>query len=275
MGQYHRFINFDSNEGFDTNGGWKLMEWAYVGNTTTKAFQQLMKTSWKGNKVAVVGDYCNDVLEDESFYSHKVFSDIVKQYPRYDNMKTTAPEYESPFNMINELNVAPSKPEKVRIDRYVINKKLKTYIDLKDCPAEHASVWEGKIGFLRIYSPALLLAVSNGLGGGDYASPYDKEKIGSWIETSDSVEFSNKKPSKEYKYEKVCFYEGWDCNTQDWKSLPENDVKTIAQDIANEVKEKRLKIEEIDSLSFYSFSFLSLAEKKEIKRLAKELANKQ
>ena len=55
MGQYHKFMNFDKKEILNPPGPLKLMEWSYQQNEYMLQIENLLKTSWKGDRVLVIG----------------------------------------------------------------------------------------------------------------------------------------------------------------------------------------------------------------------------
>ena len=73
MGQYHQFMNFDKKEVYSPKFLRKLTEWSYQRNDYMLEVEELLKTSWKGDRVFVVGDYVSD------FYANSEHSDILLQ----------------------------------------------------------------------------------------------------------------------------------------------------------------------------------------------------
>ena len=63
MGQYHKFMNFDKKEILNPPGLLKLMEWSYQQNEYMLQIENLLKTSWKGDRVLVIGDYADDFYD--------------------------------------------------------------------------------------------------------------------------------------------------------------------------------------------------------------------
>ena len=50
MGQYHKFMNFDKKEVYSPNFLRKLTEWSYQSNDYMLDVEELLKTSWKGDR---------------------------------------------------------------------------------------------------------------------------------------------------------------------------------------------------------------------------------
>ena len=67
MGQYHKFMNFDKKEILNPPGLLKLMEWSYQQNEYMLQIENLLKTSWKGDRVLVIGDYADDFYDYNDF----------------------------------------------------------------------------------------------------------------------------------------------------------------------------------------------------------------
>ena len=74
MGQYHKFMNFDKKEILEPPSFRKLMEWSYQENEYMLHLENLLKTSWKGDRVLVIGDYVNEYYDGE--YSSEVLNKI-------------------------------------------------------------------------------------------------------------------------------------------------------------------------------------------------------
>ena len=109
MGQYHQFMNFDKKEVYSPKFLRKLTEWSYQRNDYMLEVEELLKTSWKGDRVFVVGDYVSD------FYDNSEHSDILlqirKENPNYRNRSI----YDYPYKEV-EVNTNHKIPY-----RYIYN----------------------------------------------------------------------------------------------------------------------------------------------------------
>lgn len=83
--------------------------------------------------------------------------------------------------------------------RYLYNTKRKEYVDSFKILPSYVEEYKSEINFLKLDAYSLLIAIGNGLGGGDYCGP-DENLVGLWATTSDSIIISEKSP-KEYAEE--------------------------------------------------------------------------
>lgn len=204
MGQYYTIINLTKREFLEPYGGVKLMEWSYCYNNTTTHLMNLLAGDWFGDKVVVAGDY-TDREDFERYkpdasvhpeygvqniysYADAKFKNVSKSKNKYDDWNDSSTrmklkkKYQIVFNATRkELVVMGRLPyvleyyEKLddgRI-RYVGNepKHRELYRDYPNLYVEHKRT---------IFAPSLLLATSNGRGGGDYGG-VDGELCGSWV----------------------------------------------------------------------------------------------
>ena len=122
MGQYHKFMNFDKKEILNPPGLLKLMEWSYQQNEYMLQIENLLKTSWKGDRVLVIGDYADDFYEGE--YSSELLKTIREENKEYGLHNIYDYPYKELKNTSFYSNRLPS--------RYIYNDSIKEYIDLKD-----------------------------------------------------------------------------------------------------------------------------------------------
>lgn len=185
MGQYYKIVNVDKEEmlyPFKFNCGLKLMKWAYANNPMVLALYNLLATSWKGDRVYVIGDYADFSVPSECWY--KPLKALFYE-KGIEDLYTYAAEY--------FLDVSEYTDRENNCYQYIYNHALKVYIDLNKCPIEDAKSF-GKYSFVtftRISPLPLLLAMGNGRGGGDFANCMNGFKyVGTWCNTVQSIEIS-------------------------------------------------------------------------------------
>ena len=226
MGQYYRFVNIDKWEYIsprDFDIGTRLMEWSYKNNEFVKAMCSLMQNQWKGDRVYIVGDYASSQGYKDTCYT-SLLVNIEKELGFYDKCSVNGDGHRSEYlttlyefadnNFVNISN----EVETSRTARYVYNHSQKVYLDL--CHANiawiHGSAYKNKDECREIkvsavqYSPLpLLLAMGNGLGGGDYTGEFDQDLVGSWCKDVTQLELTTSKLSncKHYKEFKPNFSE--------------------------------------------------------------------
>lgn len=263
MGQYHKFMNFDKKEILEPPGLLKLMEWSYQRNEYMLQIENLIKTSWKGDRVLVIGDYADDFYEDS--YSSDLLKTIRDENKDY-NIKNI---YDYPYKIINNSsfysNHLPS--------RYIYNDALKQYIDLKKQPIQWVC-YDKNLNLLdgsKIHPLSLVLSCCNGAGGGDYYADniYD---VGCWASTSGSLRLSDELLNLDYKEANLIFNE---------MSEKEDNIEIIMDYITENFKVDDIK--KIENLKFPPSFFLDEAEKSTIiersiqnikdKELKKEVKN--
>lgn len=239
MGQYHKFMNFDKKQVIEPTSFRKLMEWNYQTNEYLLSVERLLKTSWKGDNVLVVGDYVDDFYNDEQ--SKELFQKIIKENKEYNSYNI----YDYPYKEINvsEINNLPT--------RYIYNHNKKQYVDLKKQPIQWIYYNEETncIFGTKIHPLGLLLSCSNGAGGGDYFA-LNYEYVGNWINDSKCLELSDTLLNKNYKEFKIKFDEN--------KSKKSNNAKLI------EYLSKNIDEENLKNITFSSSLFLTDSEKKYI-----------
>lgn len=146
MGQYYKPLNLDTNEyliSHDYNNGLKLMEHSYYKNNFVGEIMMLLMNEWNGHKVIWGGDYADNA--ENEYFNEK-------------NKKITPQNYsKSNLEIISKSHV-------------FINYDKKTYCKI-DCCDIDGDGWQ-------VNPIPLLLANSNGRGGGDYR--LDNEMVGCW-----------------------------------------------------------------------------------------------
>lgn len=203
MGQYHTIANFDKKEYLKINGGSKLMEFSWQNCSTSLAFENLLKTDWKNDYVLVVGDYAR--IEDARVDNPRGYFALKELYQKYDYLKNIEDIYDYVQENFKETSIEVDKNN--YSSRYIINEETNEYIDLKNENIQtfYYDKENNKLVSRRINPLFLMLAISNGLGGGDYYGRSD-EYIGYWTENPQRFSFTDIKP-KGYKELDVHFDE--------------------------------------------------------------------
>lgn len=206
MGQYYVIANFDKKEYIaphDLDCGAKLMETCYsviedgnlYSNGYVATFVHLLKGRWKNDKVAVIGDYADINFAYDNDFKASMPEACAFVNSLYENIgELSNDSVGSQFsNILDYIESNFKKLTKLKdknyhdkpIPRYLINTKRKEYYDLEKMP---------ELDTLRIVPLTLLLAIGNGLGGGDYRTedcPGLKNSIGSWTTTSEFIRFAD------------------------------------------------------------------------------------
>lgn len=187
MGQYYKtIIKYEhKNEPIAVDSlGYKLMEHNYFDNRHTDAVTKLIYN--KPCQLAEMGDYADDYLlnpecQTETFRkkSNETKLDLAVLYHKY--------RFEDSINIYEDNNSEPYKPKWDYNKLWFVNHTQKIGIHLGKAMERS----KNKDGWI-LYTPNLLCAVGNGLGGGDY---YDNlpffEEVGAWagdiVEITDSL----------------------------------------------------------------------------------------
>jgi hypothetical protein len=216
MKQYYTAVNLDKKELICPHAldcGSKLMDFSYAtksghANYFIRAFTALMDGSWMGDRVFVVGD-CYDVLDKNTPYY--VPDGILKE--RKDIITTNSFQHFPWLDLYNaeedggfkELDFKKEDLEGLIIPRYICNKERNEYVDIQALPT--IGLWTNEDGIEEeeiIFPLTLLLALGNGLGGGDYHG-IDEKYVGSWAPTTRDIFLSNNIPEG-YKQFPVSFF---------------------------------------------------------------------
>lgn len=184
MGQYYKLVNFDKKEfvePWSLDCGAKLTEWSYCRAPMVCALMNLIAEKWKGDRVYVVGDYAD--LDDTSVNWYKACKEIVHEIG-VDNIYSYATE--------NFKNITKEVDTGLYDWKRIYNHYTKQFIDLSKCPIEWT--WlddETKELCISSFAPlALLLAMGNGRGGGDYHG-HNADLVRSWCNFTKYIEISN------------------------------------------------------------------------------------
>lgn len=241
MGQYHKFMNFDKKEVLETPGLSKLMEWSYQKNEYMLQVENLMKTSWKGDRVLVIGDYASDFYKGQ--YSSELLKTIREENKEYNVNNIYHYPYKPITNSSFYSNRLPS--------RYIYNDALKEYIDLKKQPIQWIC-YDEKLNLMdgaKIHPLSLVLSCCNGAGGGDYYAE-NRDKVGCWAATSGSLRLTDELLDLNYKEANLIFNEF---------SEKENNAEIIIDYITKNFTIDKIK--KVENLKFTPSFFLDEKEK--------------
>lgn len=189
MGQYYRIINADKKESFspwDFDSGAKLMEFGYNGTSVIKALTSLLMGEWKGDRVYIVGDYADtsDMSECWAKTYEKLYDEMEADFaPTEEDMKYGW----SVYSMADKWDFPEYIEEDIK-PRYIYNHDTEQYIDLEHCPIEWTRYYEGEAYCDSVSPLALLLAMGNDRGGGDYHNAFNSyDKVGAWVTSSEYI----------------------------------------------------------------------------------------
>lgn len=240
MGQYHKFMNFDKKQVLVPSSLRKLTEWSYQLNDDLLQVEKLLKTSWKGDNVLVIGDYVDE------FYANSKHTDLLKNIRKINNDYNIENIYYYPYEKISISNY-DSIPT-----RYIYNHAKEIYLDLKRQPIQWIDYDEEKhcIYGAKFHPLSLLLSCSNGAGGGDYYS-INKEYIGEWAFDSKNLELSDNLLDLPYHELDISFDE------RQYKDKSNDEM--LIDFISSNIKE-----EELSKIKFSKALFLSKEEKENI-----------
>ena len=212
MGQYYTFVNMDKKERLYSHSfgsGLKLMESAYVGNSYIEAAAHLLAGSWKGDRVFYCGDYAWDdpdgsacdrlhELSDRDPYEYADQCDDISTRFAACEGNTRLEGFETAaggrgFRSVPLEGAFDIKPEHYR---YVVNETKGLFVDRETAPVAWVWVEGSDYGIVRSDPLPLFLAIGNGLGGGDYWGPSEKQ-VGSWA--GDAIVPTNERPSEGFQ----------------------------------------------------------------------------
>lgn len=175
MGQYFHVVNIDKKVSIaphDLGQPTKLTEHSFVGNPLMNHVAALLATHWKGDRVVWAGDYADP--EDETFHDDSASGNLYQtDYPQEKRL--------------------PQLYEEVVL---FANHDKNEYFTLDNLPVCSYG--------LIIHPLSILVATSNGQGGGDYFGP-NKEMAGRW--KGDRIKaYSNR---KEFEIKKAVSLKEW------------------------------------------------------------------
>lgn len=231
MGQYYnveqryKYINIDKRIIVCANYGLELCKHSWLGNNSVVIpIKQLVKTEWQGDRVIQLGDCVDgmaastELREEQLKFIKKIKKEVGMtndQSLYWDNVadegetfkKYTLKELFDSYDLKLEYDAEympvtfNEKGQKCSCDqfRYLYNTKRKEYVDSFKILPSYVEEYKSEINFVKLDAYSLLIAIGNGLGGGDYFGP-DENLVGLWASTSDSIIISEKSP-KEYAEE--------------------------------------------------------------------------
>lgn len=167
MGQYYRAVDIDTGEcilTWDHDCGAKLTEHSYVGNGFTDAVQHAIG---EGRRIVLCGDYAWDGGYGDRLRAMGFDAD--------------------PWESDRRIPVAADAVEPGGY-RFTIDVDRGEYVDRSRACVAWVTRDEGtgKVSIVRYDPTCLLLAVGNGLGGGDYRdhgdgdAPSNADMVGAW-----------------------------------------------------------------------------------------------
>lgn len=210
MGQYYKVVNIDKKEYMYSEAGIKLMEWSYNRNTLVLNLMKKLANEWKGDRVFVVGDYAlsSDRIDsdnNEKDYDYDLLEKIEKELDIYNREDGG---YPITLYYFADKNYQEIKLEKIENEeyKYIYNHKRKEFINLEHCPL--AWLYKDKNNFKQVkVSPlSLLLALGNGMGGGDYGGN-NENLVGKYINEVQDLEVTKEPLNLDYTEFRPEFYE--------------------------------------------------------------------
>lgn len=201
VGQYYVVANFDKKEFMSSNFGLKLTEWSYNRNLLVVSMQEKMATDWKGDRVYVVGDYADSESEIKNTELIRNLEDEFINNTEFDSL------YDMIYDTFNKIDFVDSKEKEYR---FIINHKKRQYVDMEHCPLDvHLGAFEslGKWYHATMAPLPILLALGNGVGGGDYFG-HNEDLVGEWAQDSDALEISEEMLYPQYKEFNPDFHSG-------------------------------------------------------------------
>ena len=201
MGQYYKGIILDKNYkkvdnpvlfGVTTwtfDGGAKLMEHSWVGNTYVNIYMRLLAGQYYDSRVVWGGDYA-----EERFSGNRTAYQLINE----ENEKEFLKQVEGCKAWGTCYGGNPS----YRIEgefpnyKYLINFTKRKYVEIPAYDPNDDDTW-------YVHPLPLLCADGNGGGGGDYFSPCNKDLVGKWA--YDRIGVGNEIPEgfTLLKYDKV------------------------------------------------------------------------
>lgn len=212
MGQYYIVANIDKKEYMRSNGGVKLMEWSYNRNDLILNLMNKLANEWKGDRVYIVGDYAlsSDRIDKEKQpaekdYDYDILEKLEKELGIYNQKENGYYKtlYSFASDNFKELGVKKLNKEEYK---YIYNHKRKEFIDLRHCPLAWLYKEKQKYNVVTIAPISLLLALGNGMGGGDYFGN-NNELVGKYIADIENLEITKEPLNIGYKEFRPEFYE--------------------------------------------------------------------
>lgn len=210
MGQYYKVVNIDKKQYMYSDGGIKLMEWSYNRNPLILNLMNKLSNEWKGDRVFVVGDYAisGDRIDNENNKKDYDYDLLKKLEQELDIFEKDGEGYP-----ITLYGYADKKYEEIALDKieneeykYIYNHKRKEFINLEHCPLAWLYKEKNNYVQVKIAPISLLLALGNGMGGGDYWG-YNENLVGKYINEVESLEITKEPLDLNYTEFRPEFYE--------------------------------------------------------------------
>lgn len=210
MGQYYKVVNIDKKQYMYSDGGIKLMEWSYNRNPLVLNLMKKLANEWKGDRVFIVGDYAisGDRIDNENKekdYDYDLLRKIEQELDIFEKDEEGYP--------ITIYSYADKKYEEIALDKieneeykYIYNHKRKEFINLEHCPLAWLYKEKNNYVQVKIAPISLLLALGNGMGGGDYWG-YNENLVGKYINEVESLEITKEPLDLNYTEFRPEFYE--------------------------------------------------------------------
>lgn len=169
MGQYYKPMSLDTKEYLVSHkygNGLKLMEHSYYKNNFVAEVIHLLMNEWNTHQVLWSGDYSDNADYE---WNENIFNEI--NFQKYNYSMTDYGAFKNGDLSEEEYEKVEKDVENITENYAFVNYDKEIYCKLDCCPV---------INGWQISPIPLLLANSNGRGGGDYRSEHDYEKVGSW-----------------------------------------------------------------------------------------------
>lgn len=198
-GQTFYFVNFDKAVVIKYDNGHTLLEHSQMLYWKALALKQLVKTIWKGDKVMHVGElafteFKNDFLEEDEEYFP-----TIQEFYEENSLPSVTEKTNIGIEWRPQIFDLPFDVSFKSEDcRYLYNTKRKEYVDSFKMLPFYVSMYDYKISLHKLDAYSLLVARGNELdegSEGSYSGP-DKELVGLWASTSDSIIISEKSPDE-------------------------------------------------------------------------------
>lgn len=212
MGQYYIAVNIDKKEYIEPDCSVKLMEWSYNRNPLVLNLMKKLANEWKGDRVFVVGDYAlsKDRIDTEKKpveknYDYEVLEKIEKELNIYGKKDRgyDITLYGSAKDNFKEIELEKLENEEYR---YIYNHNKKEFINLDHCPLAWLYKEKGNYKQVKVSPLSLLLALGNGMGGGDYWGN-NHNMVGKYIGDVDKLEITKEPLKVNYSEFRPEFYE--------------------------------------------------------------------
>lgn len=222
MGQYYQVVNVDKRECVNPSvfhrGASKLLEWACFQWDTMSGVMNLMAGRWKNDRIYFVGDYADDSNPKEPCHlalvaaMRELGTDYLFGWANDHCTPIVLPDFDGD-SYVDDDNI-PHPVCEERLDtsdrgwNYVVNHDLKVFVRLpREWKTPTATFTYEPPFIIRHSSPVaplpLLLAMGNGRGGGDYGG-FGDEHVGSWCDSSASLEVCRELSGKAKEYQELC-----------------------------------------------------------------------